>query len=284
MHPDAVQSPPRTFHARFLIMYVCPQCKGPLQEFSCRSCANSYPVIDEIPCFLPQSQEASRAGIREIYDEIYEHHENVWIDQGRSEAFQKWFTELVASHSTGPLLEIGCGEGILLAGFRSQTRFGIDPSIRALARARKRSRAECAVARAEELPFPSESFDIVASVGVMEHFEKPEGAAAEIRRVLRSGGRYLALIHIDMTASERLRLKAREFLFPRPRPVALLKWVRKKLIHPIVQPLRKSYTIASARAVIESSGLKVRRIITRDSDPAAPLAGQHVVIFVAEKA
>lgn len=264
-------------------MYVCPRCKGPLLEFSCRSCENSYQVVDEIPCFLPQSHEATRVGIREIYDEIYEHHENVWIDQGRSEAFQKWFTELVASHSTGPLLEIGCGEGILLAGFRSEIRFGIDPSIRALARARRRSPAECAVARAEELPFPPESFDVVASVGVMEHFENPEAATAEIRRVLKHSGRYLALIHTDMSARERLRLKVREFVFPRPRPLALLRWVSKKVVHPIVQPLRKSYTIEGARAVLERSGLKVRQIITRDSNPSAPIAGRHVVVFVAEK-
>jgi len=239
-------------------------------------------VVDGIPCFIAESPE-THGGIREIYDEIYEHHEDVWIDQGRSDKFQKWFTDLTASYSTGPLLEIGCGEGILLARFRSQTRFGIDPSVRALARARRRSPAECAVARAEELPFPPESFDIVASVGVMEHFKSPEGAAAEIWRVLRYGGRYLALFHMDQSASQRLRLKVREFVFPRPRPVAFLRWVRKKLIHPIVQPLHKSYTIESARAVIESSGLKIRQIITRDSDPSAPLAGRHVVIFVAEK-
>lgn len=265
-------------------MYVCPHCKGPLQEMSCQSCGHGYSVVDGIPCFLMGSPGESRGRIREIYDEIYEHHEDVWIDQGRSESFQKWFTELTASYSTGSLLEIGCGEGFLLAGYRSQTRFGIDPSVRALVRARKRSSAECAVARAEELPFPSESFDIVTSVGVMEHFESPEAAAAEIRRVLRYPGHYLALIHTDMSPTERLRLKVREFLFPRPRPLALLRWVRKKLVHPIVQPLHKSYTIEGARAVIEHGGLKVRQIITRDSDPAAPLAGRHVVLFVAEKA
>lgn len=265
-------------------MYVCPHCKGPLLEMACQNCGKSYPVMEGIPCFLAEAPgETGGSRIRAIYDEIYEHHEDVWIDQGRSEAFQKWFTELAAAHSRGPLLEIGCGEGFLLAKYRSEIRFGIDPSVRALVRARARSSAQCAVARAEELPFPPESFDIVTSVGVMEHFESPETATAQIRRVLRDGGRYLALIHIDMSAAQRLRLKVREFLFPLPRPAALFKWVRKKLVHPIVQPLRKSYTIESARAVIEGGGLRVSRIITCDSDPSAPLAGPHVVVFVAEK-
>jgi len=265
-------------------MYVCPRCKAPLVEFACHACGASYPVVQEIPCFITAPSGGSSRNISEIYDEIYMHHQDVWIDQGRSERFQKWFSELATSLSTGPLLEIGCGEGILLATFRSRTRAGVDPSIRALLRARQRSAAQCAVARAEELPFPSEAFDIVASVGVMEHFEDQDAASREIRRVLCRSGRYLALIHIDMTRSERLRQKVREFLFPRPHPVALARWIRKKLFHRIVQPLRKSYTIESARSILERNGLTVTQVITRDTHRAAPLAGRHVVIFVAEKA
>jgi ubiquinone/menaquinone biosynthesis C-methylase UbiE len=262
-------------------MYVCPHCKGPLVEFACHRCGVTFPVLEEIPCFLVGSPADSH--VREIYDEIYAHHEDVWIDQGRSATFQRWFGDLAASFSTGPLLEIGCGEGILLAAFRSRTRVGIDPSIRALMRARKRSAVQCAVARAEELPFPSESFDVVASVGVMEHFENQDAASAEIRRVLTRSGRYLALIHTDMTRGERLRLKVREFLFPVPRPIALAQWIRKKLFHPIVQPLRKSYTIEGARAILERNGLSVTELITHDSHRDAPLAGRHVVILVAER-
>jgi SAM-dependent methyltransferase len=264
-------------------MYVCPRCKAPLVEFACRACGVSYPLVEEIPCFLMGSPGDGRQKIREIYDEIYTHHKDVWIDQGRSERFRNWFSDLAASFSTGPLLEIGCGEGLLLSAFRSKTRVGIDPSIRALMRAHKVSAAPCAVARAEELPFPSDSFDVVVSVGVMEHFENQDAAASEIRRVLRRSGHYLALIHTDMTRSERLRLKLREFLVPLPRPIALIKWIRKKLFHPIVQPLRKSYTIDGAREILERNGLNVTQIITRNSNRDAPLAGGHVVVFVAEK-
>jgi ubiquinone/menaquinone biosynthesis C-methylase UbiE len=262
-------------------MYVCPYCKDPLAEFTCQRCGVAFPVLEGIPCFLIGSPAHSR--VREIYDEIYTRHEEVWIGQGRSEPFQRWFSDLAASLSTGPLLEIGCGEGILLSVFRSPTRAGIDPSIRALVRARKRSAAHCAVARAEELPFPSESFDVVVSVGVMEHFENQDSASAEIRRVLTRSGHYIALFHIDMTRAERLRVKAREFLFPLPRLIALAKWAHKKLFHPITQPLRKSYTIESARTILERNGLNVKQIITRGSHRNAPLAGRHVVVMVAEK-
>jgi ubiquinone/menaquinone biosynthesis C-methylase UbiE len=117
----------------------------------------------------------------------------------------------------------------------------------------------------------------------MEHFEKPERATAEVSRVLVPGGHYLSLIHTDMTARDRLGLKVREFLYPRPRPVAFAAWIRKKLWHPIVQPFRKSYSVESARRCLEGGGLAVTQVITRETQPSAPLAGSHVVIFVAQK-
>ena len=264
-------------------MYACPKCKAPLVELTCRQCGVTYPVLQEIPCFLLAQPGDSGEELRRTYDRIYSHHEDVWIDQGRSEQFQSYFGELSRSFSTNRILELGCGEGTLLSALTASNKYGIDPSIHALVRARKRSAADCAVARAEELPFPDSSFDLVIAVGVMEHFEKPDEATAEVRRVLSPGGHYIALIHIDSTTRDRLYLKAREFFFPRPRPVALVKWIRKKIWHPIVQPLRRSYTIDSARDCLERNGLAIKQLITLETQPDAPLAGRHVVILVAQR-
>jgi SAM-dependent methyltransferase len=247
-------------------------------------CGASYAAIaEDIPCFLSSSPGDSDARIRDIYDDIYRNHEDVWVDQGRSAPFLEYFSAVAASYSEGTVLEIGCGEGAQLATLAGSHKLGIDLSLHALLRARRRSRAACAIARAEELPFPASSIDLVVAVGVMEHFESPHAAAAEIRRVLAPGGHYITLIHTDMNWSERLAVRLRQFLVPRPRPLALLRWIGKKLFHPIVQPLRKSYTIESARECLECNGLQVTRAITRQSDPAAPLAGGHVVILVAQK-
>jgi SAM-dependent methyltransferase len=265
-------------------MYVCPRCKAPLDELTCRRCAVSYTVLaEDIPCLLANSAGDEGSRTRAVYDEIYRHHEDVWVDQGRSGRFLQFFSELAASYSTGSVLEIGCGEGAQLADLSGKPKFGIDLSVHALRRARRRANAACAVARAEELPFPADSFDLVVAVGVMEHFASPDAAAAEIRRVLAPAGRYIALIHTDMTWSQRLALKAREYLYPRPRPISLLRWLGKKVSHPIVQPLRRSYTLASAGEYLQRNGLHIERVITRDSHPTAPLAGRHVVILVAGK-
>jgi ubiquinone/menaquinone biosynthesis C-methylase UbiE len=265
-------------------MYVCPRCKGPLVDYRCSSCQLEFPIIDGIPCFLTESPTGSGRRLREIYDDIYRHHVDAWVDQGRSEPFLNYFRDLAQSSPDDAVLEVGCGEGLLLAALDGAAKFGIDPSIQALLRAKRRSGAACAVARAEELPFPPECFDLVTAVAVMDHFEDPEAATAEIRRVLKPSGRYITLIQTDMTRRERLAVKVREYLLPRFRPIALLKWAGKKLRHRIVQPLRRSYTVDSARRCLECGGLEVTQIITRKTEPSAPLAGDHVVILLARRA
>jgi ubiquinone/menaquinone biosynthesis C-methylase UbiE len=267
-------------------MYVCPKCKGELRDLCCARCAVRYPAVDGIPCFLAGDTQTTDQQIGKIYDDIYTHHTDVWLDQGRSADFQEYFGDLVRAVDHQRILEVGCGEGTLLAALPGTSKFGIDPSARALLRARGRSSAEYAVARCEQLPFPSQSFDVVVAVGVMEHFETIDAAISEIRRVLVPSGHYLALIQTDMTRSERLVLKIRQYLFPRFRPLALLRWFGKwlkKQRYPIVQPTRKSYTVDSATACLQRSGLQVMRIITRQAEPSAPLGGAHVVILICSK-
>jgi ubiquinone/menaquinone biosynthesis C-methylase UbiE len=228
--------------------------------------------------------EPTNQALREIYDEIYLHHEDVWIDQGRAGDFQRYFSALVGDLNHERLLEIGCGEGNLLAVLPGTKKFGIDPSIHALRRARARSSADYAIARCEQLPFPSAAFDVVVAVGVMEHFEKIDAAITEIRRVLAPSGHYVALIHTDSTKAERVALKAQQYIYPNFRPYELIRWVgkwlKKKVRHPIVQPLRKAYTEDSAKECLQRNGLRVTRITTQKTEPSAPLGGPHVVVFV----
>ncbi len=97
------------------------------------------------------------------------------------------------------LLDVGCGYGgrtlhyALRCG--ASEAEGIEPGAvmvercRALAKelGAKNVRFETGVA--EDLPFPDDSFDVVTSFDVLEHVESPFDALAEIRRVLRPGGR-----------------------------------------------------------------------------------------------
>jgi ubiquinone/menaquinone biosynthesis C-methylase UbiE len=48
---------------------------------------------------------------------------------------------------------------------------------------------------AERLPFDDASMDIVYSWGVIHHSEKPEAIIAEVRRVLKPGGRFIGMLY-----------------------------------------------------------------------------------------
>ena len=94
------------------------------------------------------------------------------------------------------VLEVGCGTAALAEAFarRGAEVVATDVSLRWLALAEKRlsessaGDVELVACAAESLPFPDESFDVVAASDVIEHVEDPRRFAAEAARVLRPGG------------------------------------------------------------------------------------------------
>lgn len=92
----------------------------------------------------------------------------------------------------GRLLDAGCGAGrvmALLAAAGNRVT-GIDVSLRALEKARAHSSAGTVAGVLDSsLPFADETFDTVFSSEVIEHLLDVPTALAEMRRVLRPGGR-----------------------------------------------------------------------------------------------
>ena len=117
---------------------------------------------------------------------------------------------LQASHA---VLDIGCGPGSAVrVAARSVSRaVGIDRSEAMVEIAQRRSRnfenAEFAVGGAEQLPFPSATFDRVWSIHSFHHWEDQPQGLAESLRVLRRGGRLL-IVENDTTGSHGLDLVA----------------------------------------------------------------------------
>lgn len=88
------------------------------------------------------------------------------------------------------ILDVGCGDGRLvreLAG-RGAAAIGVDASLRMLQAASDGGGA-VALARAEALPFPAASFDVVVAVTVLCFVEDTGAALGDMVRVLRPGGR-----------------------------------------------------------------------------------------------
>jgi SAM-dependent methyltransferase len=96
----------------------------------------------------------------------------------------------------GAVLDVGCGTGRLLRAarpcFPAAELVGVDPARRmvatAIAVAPSGLRIRYIQARAERLPFPDASFDLVFATMTLRHWADPPVGMAEVARVLRPRG------------------------------------------------------------------------------------------------
>lgn len=111
--------------------------------------------------------------------------------------YYEWLLGLVWTDGPGRLADIGCGTGEMLAAASSAglCAFGVDVSPVAVRIARARApRSTVQVAAAEELPFDSDTFDLVTCCGSLEHFHDPGRAVMEMARVARPGAPILVVV------------------------------------------------------------------------------------------
>ncbi len=86
------------------------------------------------------------------------------------------------------VLDIGCGCGATMDHLKQYGQpHGIDLSALPLRFSRQRGHQRTLRASATELPFDSESFDLVTALDVIEHLENDTQGMTEIRRVLKPG-------------------------------------------------------------------------------------------------
>lgn len=104
-------------------------------------------------------------------------------------AFERDLDELLRIADPSSLLDVGCGEGVLVhhwAKQRGAARIvGVDLEEDSLQRgwsAREAPNLQFRVGRAESLPFADREFDLVSAIEVLEHVEEPERVLAEMRR------------------------------------------------------------------------------------------------------
>lgn len=129
------------------------------------------------------------------------------VEADRYERYAPWLkSEMGFDRAAGKrVLEVGCGLGTDLASFArgGAFTFGIDLTERHLRATGKRFRQDERVARlaradAENLPFRSDSVDVVYSFGVLHHTPDTTRAVREVHRVLKPGGRAIVgLYHRD---------------------------------------------------------------------------------------
>ena len=109
---------------------------------------------------------------------------------------------LAVARASGPraILEIGCGTGgfaeRLAAQHPDATLLATDQSARFVELTAARG-VEARVADATQLPFEDDAFDLVVAMWMLYHVPDLDLALAEVRRVLRPGGRFLAVTNGD---------------------------------------------------------------------------------------
>ena len=144
----------------------------------------------------------------------------VWLlTLGRERVLREKILRLARLQLGEVVLDVGCGTGSLAIAAKRHvglagTVSGIDASPEMRARAEKKARkagVEVVLknAMAQALPFPDSQFDAVLITLVLHHLPRKarQQCAAEMRRVLKPGGRVLA-VDFGLAAGERKGLLA----------------------------------------------------------------------------
>ena len=126
------------------------------------------------------------------------------ISFGGDKAIREKLIELAEPVLSEKVLDVGCGTGTLALGIKRQVGtgevHGVDASPEMIQFAKEKaakngSDIDFQVALIEAIPFPDASFDLVTSSLMLHHLPDDVKAKGflEIRRVLKPGGRFMAM-------------------------------------------------------------------------------------------
>ncbi len=118
------------------------------------------------------------------------------------QAHYEWILKLAGDLKGKKVLDVGCGDGVLsfLLAQKGAEVTGLDNDEHGLRFAEENLKREnkngtlryrFVNGSAYEMPFESETFDIVVSCEVIEHVRKPEQLVSEAHRVLKKGGQVI---------------------------------------------------------------------------------------------
>jgi SAM-dependent methyltransferase len=117
--------------------------------------------------------------------------------------------ELFRRYVGGPgrrVLDLGCRDGALSRAYaEGNSLVGVDADREALAEAEKLGIETRWADLDETLPFEEASFDVVVAGELLEHLRDPHRVVAEVRRVLRPGGTFVASVPNAYRLKNRLR-------------------------------------------------------------------------------
>lgn len=244
-----------------MIPLACPSCRVPLSGPACPSCGRSYPVVGG----FPDLRDRVDPGEIEAYDRITRARHDAPPAPGTVAALEvetcvrrivDLNLSLLPDVEGRDILEVGTGTGRLAAALlaRGARVHAVDFSPGSLEAASTRAPgASLALADARALPFPDASFDVALASEVIEHVPETGRFLAELRRVLKPGGRAVL-----STPSANLLLYPRSLLGGCLRPAGFLRRWRgdhswsPRMHDRILRPGRFRRELAQAGFEVES--------------------------------
>ncbi len=174
-----------------------------------------------------------------VYDQFAELEKSHFWFHGRRQIFFDLLRRSLRRAGYRPgqdlqVLEIGCGAGGMLeplSEFGTVTAMDFSPE--AMAYCRSRGFPRVAAGSGTDLPFPDNSFDIVALFDVIEHIEDDQRVLSEANRVLKPGGK----VFVSVPAYQALYSQ------------------NDRVVHHL-----RRYTATGLRRVVDGAGLRTEKL------------------------
>jgi demethylmenaquinone methyltransferase/2-methoxy-6-polyprenyl-1,4-benzoquinol methylase len=168
------------------------------------------------------------------------------------------------------ILDVGCGTGDLAIGIarlaRDVTITGLDFSLPMLVRAQKKAERAGMDKRitfihgdATALPFPDGHFDVAGISFAFRNLtyqnpnQKPH--LAEVRRVLRAGGRYI-IVETSQPENSLIRALFHLYLHAVAAPIGILISGQRGAYHYLAESARRFYSPAEVREILLEAGFR----------------------------
>jgi SAM-dependent methyltransferase len=129
------------------------------------------------------------------YPILYQVEDSHWWYVGRRRILQSLVEKISTKLKINRILDVGCGTGAnlkMLAAYGSAE--GVDISPQAVDFCHERGLDSVKLGAIEQLPYESDSFELVTALDVIEHLDNDIAGLREMRRVLRRDGRILVFV------------------------------------------------------------------------------------------
>jgi SAM-dependent methyltransferase len=187
--------------------------------------------------------------------------------------YHEWLVSILPPHCDW--LDLGCGHQPfpawveadargMIAGCRTAVGIDLDfPSLQKNTYLRDR-----AMGSLEHLPFSNDSFDVVTCNWVVEHLEAPAAVLAEVKRVLRPGGRFL--FHTPNRNAPQLRVAAHT---PERLKAPLIWILEQRPAEDVFKTFYRMNTEQDIRRLAAEAGLEVERLEQLSSSAMTAILG-----------